>query len=78
MWLVEFEANLRMQETMYVGYTNSGLAGSLDDLKSTLGYMVTFVGGVVAWQSKLQKCVALSTTEIEFISITEALKELLW
>ncbi|RDY02474.1 hypothetical protein CR513_14062, partial [Mucuna pruriens] len=34
--------------------------------------------GAVAWQSKLQKCVALSTTEAEFIAIKEACKELLW
>ncbi|CAL8990447.1 unnamed protein product, partial [Prunus brigantina] len=32
----------------------------------------------VSWQSKLQKCVALSTTEAEFIAATEACKEMLW
>lgn len=32
----------------------------------------------MAWQSRLQKCVALSTTEAEFIAATEACKELLW
>lgn len=32
----------------------------------------------MTWQSRLQKCVALSTTEAEFIAITEACKELLW
>ncbi|RDY02491.1 hypothetical protein CR513_14049, partial [Mucuna pruriens] len=34
--------------------------------------------GVVAWQPKLHKCVALSTTKAKFIAITEACKELLW
>ena len=32
----------------------------------------------MAWQSRLQKCVELSTTEAEFIVITKACKELLW
>jgi hypothetical protein len=32
----------------------------------------------VSWQSRLQKCVALSTTEAEYIVITEVAKELLW
>ena len=40
--------------------------------------MVTFAGGAVTWQSKLQKCVALSTTEAEFIAAVEATKDLLW
>lgn len=62
---------------MLVGYTNSDLTRSLDDQKFTLGYMVNFVGGVVAWQLKLQKCVAQSTTEVKFITSVEASKELL-
>jgi hypothetical protein len=32
----------------------------------------------MAWQSWMQKCVALNTTEVEFIAVTEASKELLW
>jgi hypothetical protein len=32
----------------------------------------------MSWQSKLQKCVALSTTEAEYIAITEVAKEFLW
>ncbi|RDY02478.1 hypothetical protein CR513_14057, partial [Mucuna pruriens] len=34
--------------------------------------------GVVAWQSKLKNCVALFTSETEFITIIEKCKELLW
>ncbi|RDX79634.1 hypothetical protein CR513_39913, partial [Mucuna pruriens] len=46
-----------------VGYSDSDMAGDIDSRKSTSGYLIKFVGGAVAWQSKLQKCVALSTTE---------------
>ncbi|CAJ2671557.1 unnamed protein product [Trifolium pratense] len=60
------------------GYSDSDMAGDIDFRKSTSGYMIKFAGGVVAWQSRLQKCVALSTTKAEFIVITEACKELLW
>ncbi|TYK18300.1 Retrovirus-related Pol polyprotein from transposon TNT 1-94 [Cucumis melo var. makuwa] len=45
-----------------VGYTDSDMAGDLDSRKSTSGYLMTFVGGAVSRQSRLQKCVALSTT----------------
>ncbi|PHT71831.1 hypothetical protein T459_22616 [Capsicum annuum] len=54
------------------------MAGDVDTGKSTSGYLVTFAGGVVSWQSRLQKCVALSTTEAELIAAVEACKELLW
>ena len=60
------------------GYTDADMAGDLDGRKSTSGYLFTFAGGAVSWQSKLQKCVALSTTEAEYIAVTEAGKELVW
>ncbi|KAJ0097232.1 hypothetical protein Patl1_29252 [Pistacia atlantica] len=54
------------------------MAEDMDSCKSTYSYLITFAGGAVSWQSRLQKCVALSTTETKFIIITEACKELLW
>nr|GFD38991.1 retrovirus-related Pol polyprotein from transposon TNT 1-94 [Tanacetum cinerariifolium] len=38
-----------------VGYTDSDLAGNKDNMKSTSGYLMTFAGGAVSWQSRLQK-----------------------
>ncbi|RVW22382.1 Retrovirus-related Pol polyprotein from transposon TNT 1-94 [Vitis vinifera] len=61
-----------------VGYTDSDMVGDVDNRRSTSGYLMTFLGGVVSWQSRLQKCVALSTTEAEYIVAIEACKELLW
>ena len=54
------------------------MAGDLDCRKSTSRYLFTFVGGAISWQSKLQKCVSLSTTEVEYIATTEARKDMLW
>ncbi|RVX00702.1 Retrovirus-related Pol polyprotein from transposon TNT 1-94 [Vitis vinifera] len=61
-----------------VGYTDSDMAGDVDNRRSTSSYLMTFSGGAVSWQSRLQKCVALSTTEAEYIAAAEACKELLW
>jgi len=61
-----------------VGYSDSNMAGDIDSRKSTSGYLINFARRVVAWQSRLQRCEALSTIEAEFIAITEACKELLW
>ncbi|KAH0719092.1 hypothetical protein KY285_015123 [Solanum tuberosum] len=54
------------------------MASDVDTRKSTSGYLITFARGVVSWQSRLQKCVALSTTEAEVIAALEACKELIW
>ncbi|PHT98309.1 hypothetical protein BC332_32778 [Capsicum chinense] len=35
-------------------------------------------GRAISWQSKLQKCVALSTTVAEYIATTEASKDMIW
>nr|KYP69857.1 Retrovirus-related Pol polyprotein from transposon TNT 1-94 [Cajanus cajan] len=45
-----------------VGYSDSDMAGDVDSRKSTLGYLIKFARGAVAWQSRLQRCVTLSTT----------------
>ena len=59
-------------------YVDADWAGDLDGRKSTSGYLFMFAGRAVSWQSRLQKCVALSTTEAEYIAANEAGKEMLW
>ena len=54
------------------------MARDIDTRKSTSGFVVLFAGEAVSWQSKLQKCIALSTTEAEYVAATELCKEMLW
>ena len=61
-----------------VCYTDSDLGGNLDNSKSNSGCLITFGGGAISCQLRLQKCIALSTTEAEYIAITEGAKESLW
>ncbi|KAG8493315.1 hypothetical protein CXB51_010698 [Gossypium anomalum] len=53
------------EKPVLVGYTDSDMAEDIDLRRSTSGYLITYAGGVVALQSRLQKCVALSTIESE-------------
>ena len=48
------------------------------DKKSVSGYIITDTGDAVAWSSKKQTTVALSTAEAEYIASTHAAKQVLW
>jgi hypothetical protein len=63
---------------MLQGFIDADLGGDIDGRNSTSGYVFTINGTTVSWMSKLQKCVALSTTEAEYIAISEVGKELVW
>ena len=65
-------------KSMLEGFVDADMAGDIDTRKSTSGYLMIFSGGAISWQSKLQKCVALSTTGAEYIAVTEGCKEFLW
>ncbi|CAA0826363.1 cysteine-rich RLK (RECEPTOR-like protein kinase) 8, partial [Striga hermonthica] len=61
------------------GFVDADFAGSdHDKRRSTTGYVFTYGGTAVSWISKLQKIVTLSTTEAEYVAVTEAAKELVW
>ena len=50
-----------------VGYTDSDWAGSVTDRKSTSGCCFSLGSTVIAWRSRKQTSVVLSTTEVEHI-----------
>ena len=60
------------------GFTDSNMSRDVDSSRSTSGYMMTYPRGAVSWRSRLQKSVALSTTEAEYMEAMEAGKELIW
>nr|KYP73799.1 Retrovirus-related Pol polyprotein from transposon TNT 1-94 [Cajanus cajan] len=57
------------------GYSDANLGGCSDTRKSTTGFVFTVGGIVVTWMSQLQKSIALSTTEAEYMAISEAVKK---
>jgi hypothetical protein len=60
-----------------VGYVDVDYAGEVDDRRSTTGYVFTLSGGLICWKSTLQSIVPMSTTEAEYMAVTEAAKEAL-
>ena len=60
-----------------VCYTDSDWAGDRQDRRSTGGYVITLCGGVISWKTRKQDVVALSTTEAEYIALSDAVKEVI-
>lgn len=60
------------------GFTDSDYAGDLEERKSTSGYVFLLSEGAIAWSSKKQPIVALSTTEAEFVAACSAACQAVW
>ncbi|XP_047319525.1 secreted RxLR effector protein 161-like [Impatiens glandulifera] len=60
------------------GYSDSDYAGDVDSRRLMTGYVFTLGGSVVSWKATLQPTVTLSTTEAEYMALTEAAKEGIW
>ncbi|GKD74618.1 hypothetical protein Tco_1332900 [Tanacetum coccineum] len=65
------------KEVFLEGFSDSDYGGCLDSGKSTTGYVFTVGGTALSWMSRIHKCVAMSTTEAEYMAIAEAGKELI-
>ena len=43
-----------------------------------MGYALTLAGGGVCWVSRKQKTIALSSTEAEYMSMSDASRQIMW
>jgi hypothetical protein len=61
-----------------LGYSDSDWAGSIDDMRSTSGYLFTLGSGAFCWNSKKQEIVAQSTAEAEYVAASGAVNQAVW
>src|SRR5258708_36996647 len=59
-------------------YTDADWGSNRDDRRSIGAYIVRIGCGAVSWKSKKQTCVALSSTEAEYMALCRASKESVW
>lgn len=69
--------NIKSENTL-IGYADANWAESRIDRKSNSGYIFHLYDGTISWSCKRQTCVALSSTEAEFVALSEACKEAIW
>jgi transposase InsO family protein len=68
----------RSNEPMVFGYSDSDWAGDAETRRSTSGYAFFVAGGLVSWTSRRQSIVTLSSTEAEYVALTETFREAAW
>jgi hypothetical protein len=70
---------LYLRRTLAIdAYSDSDWGSDLDSRHSTTGSVVLINGAPVVWQSKRQKTIAQSSTEAEYMAITETGNDAIW
>jgi hypothetical protein len=73
--VLEYQSN---SDPILRGYSDSDWGGDMDTRRSTTGYYFSFLNTPISWNSKLQKSVALSSCEAEYMALKEATKEMIY
>ena len=60
------------------GFIDADWASCIDDRRSYTGYAFLLAGAAILWGSKRQKTVALSSTEAEYMALSEGTKEAIY
>ena len=60
------------------GFSDADYAGDHHDRHSVTGHLYLLNRGLISWSSSKQRCVATSTTEAEYIALSEASKQGQW
>jgi hypothetical protein len=59
-------------------FSDSDFAGDTETRKSVSGFIIYLCGVAISWRSKGQKSVSLSSTEAEYMAISEVAMEILY
>ena len=65
-------------ELIVVGYIDYDFKSDKDSRKSTSSYVFTLESGAISWKSVKQSCIEDCTTKDEYMSTSEAVKEVVW
>ncbi len=69
---------LTTDNLLLLSYSDADWGGDLIGRKSTSGNIFYYGNNPISWLSSLQKSVAISTCEAEYMALKEATKESLW
>lgn len=76
--LVLGRSEISTQDGLLCGYADASFADKNINRRSISGNVFFVNGALVSWSSRKQSCVALSSTEAEFVALSEACQEACW
>jgi hypothetical protein len=74
---ITYQSRTPQGRNLFYGFANAAYANT-DDYKSTSGQVFLAAGGAITWRSKKQTVIALSSTEAEYVALSEAGREACW
>lgn len=61
-----------------VAFSDADWASDKETRKSNSGYIFMLNGGTISWKCQKQSCIALSSTEAEYVALSETCREMIW
>ncbi|KAG2758696.1 hypothetical protein Pcac1_g29199 [Phytophthora cactorum] len=78
-FLQKYFLGMEIEQDVATGkVSDADWAGDIESRRSTSGYAFMMNGGCISWRSKKQRTVALSSTEAEYMALSEATQEAVW
>ena len=74
---ITYQGQAQQHKCLFYGFADAAYANT-EDYKSTSGHVFLAVGGAITWHSKKQIVIALSSTEAEYVALSEARREACW
>jgi len=86
MYIMRYLVGTQDYHMVYDGVQNEGLiahtdldwAGNPIKHQSTTGFFMSLASSIVCWQSCVQKTVALSSTEAEYMAMSDTCQQIVW
>ena len=86
LYIIKYVGSNLKGKIIYNGYGHEGFraycdadwAGNQISRRSVTGYIIKLAGGPVSWVSRKQKTVALSSTEAEYMCLSDTSRQLVW
>jgi transposase InsO family protein len=86
LYICRYLAGTEKYALVYEGLTNKGLIAYTDSdwaadpvrRRSVTGFFFKLANGIISWQSRSQKTVALSSTEAEYMALSDCSRQAVW